>query len=307
MKKNEDMSIIKAHARRNIFINIALIITTLILIGTCVFLGTYALPWDQVVLYVSIAILLGVVAFLMFLIKKINTNVVKMMAKAQIADDPELEEVGINKLGISLDKITKKLKGDMSDLYQTEAKISGLSHEINRLLEKANSLTITDKLTGLYNLKYYEEYLNEELKRAAMYERPCSIIGFDVDNLDVYLKKLGGNIKNKVLKKIAGILRESARDIDKVARCKDTTFCIILPEINKREAYAFAEKLRKTVANESMLDAKSVIKDTKITVSAGIVANPIDGDIAEELNNKLYRAIEQAKKGKGNKAIMFPG
>jgi len=140
-----------------------------------------------------------------------------------------------------------------------------------------------------------------------MYERPCSIIGFDVDNLDVYLKKLGGNIKNKVLKKIAGILRESARDIDKVARCKDTTFCIILPEINKREAYAFAEKLRKTVANESMLDAKSVIKDTKITVSAGIVANPIDGDIAEELNNKLYRAIEQAKKGGGNKATMFPG
>ena len=307
MKKNEDMSIIKAHARRNIFINIALIITTLILIGASVFLGTYALSWDQVVLYVSIAILLGVIAFLMFLIKKINTNVVKMMAKAKIADDPELEEVGIDKLGISLDKITKKLKGDMSDLYQTEAKISGLSHEINRLLEKANSLTITDKLTGLYNLKYYEEYLNEELRRAAMYERPCSIIGFDVDNLDVYLKKLGGNIKNKVLKKIAGILRESARDIDKVARCKDTTFCMILPEINKKEAYAFAEKVRKTVANESMPDAKSVIKDTKITVSAGIVANPVDGDIAEELNNKLYRAIEQAKKGGGNKATMFPG
>ncbi|MFH1905513.1 MAG: diguanylate cyclase [bacterium] len=307
MKRSEDMSITKAHAHRNIFINIALVIIMLILIGAFVFLGTYALSWDQVVLYVSIAILLGVIAFLMFLIKKINTNIVKMMAKAKIADDPELKEVGMDELSVSLDKITKKLRGDMSDLYQTEAKISGLSYEINRLLEKTNSLTITDKLTGLYNLKYYEEYLNEELKRAAMYERPCSIIGFDVDNLDVYLKKLGGNIKNKVIKKIAGILKENARDIDKVARCKDTIFCIILPEINKKEAYALAEKVRKAVANESIPDAKSVIKDTKITVSAGIVANPIDGDVAEELNNKLYRAMEQAKKGKGNKVIMFPG
>ncbi len=296
----------KRHTHHHVLINVALVIIMLILIGACIFLGTYALSWDQVVLYVSIAILLVVIAFLMFLIKKINTNVVKMMAKAKIADDPELKEIGIDELGVSLDKITKKLKGDMSDLYQTEAKISSLSHEINRLLEKTNSLTITDKLTGLYNLKYYEEYLNEELRRAAMYERPCSIIGFDVDNLDVYLKKFGGNIKNKILKKIAGILKENARDIDKVARCKDTIFCIILPEINKKEAYAFAEKVRKAVANESMPDAKSVIKDIKITVSAGIIANPIDGDIAEELNNKLYRAIEQAKKGKGNKVIMFP-
>jgi len=303
MKKREDMSITKVHARHPAL----LIIIMLILINACIFLGTYALSWDKVVLYVSIAILLGVIAFLMFLIKKINTNVVRMMAKAKIADDPELKEVGIDELGVSLDKITKKLKGDMSDLYQTEAKISGLSHEINRLLEKANSLTITDKLTGLYNLKYYEEYLNEELRRAAMYERPCSMIGLDVDNLDVYLKKLGGNVKNKVLKQIAGILRENVRDIDKVARCKDTIFCIILPEINKKEAYALAEKVRKAVANESIPDTKSIIKDTKITVSAGIVANPIDGDIVEELNNKLYRAIEQAKKERGNKVVMFPG
>ncbi|MCK4401182.1 diguanylate cyclase [bacterium] len=297
----------ETHARRNTFANIALIITMLVLISACIFLGTYALSWDQVVLYVSIAILLAVIAFLMFLIKKINTNVVKMMAKAKIAADPELKEIGIDEVSVSLDKITKKLKGDMSDLYQTEAKISGLSREINRLLEKTNSLTITDKLTGLYNLKHYEESLNEELKRAAMYERPCSIIGFDVDNLGVYLKKLGENIKNKILKKIAGILRENARDIDKVARCKDTIFCVILPELNKKEAYALAEKIRKAVAIESIPDTKSVIKDTKITVSAGIVANPIDGDIIEELNDKLYRAIEQAKKGKGNKAITFPG
>ena len=302
MKKSEDMSITKAHARHPVL----LIIIMLILVGACIFLGTYALSWDQVVLYVSIAILLAVIAFLMFLIKKINTNVVNMMAKAKIAADPELKEIGIDELGVSLDKITKKLKGDMSDLYQTEAKISSLSHEINRLLEKTNSLTITDKLTGLYNLKYYEEYLNEELRRAAMYERPCSIIGFDVDNLDVYLKKLGGNIKNKILKKIAGILRENVRDIDKVARCEDTIFCIILPEVNKKEAYIFAEKVRKAVAIESIPDAKSMIKDTKITVSAGVVSNPIDGDVVEELDNKLHRAIEQSKEDGKNRVTMFP-
>ncbi len=306
MNKNKDMSVTKTHARHNILINIALIITMLILIGACVFLGTYALSWDKVVLYVSMGILLVVIAFLMFLIKKINTNVVKMMAKAKIAADPELEEIGIDELSASLNKVTKRLMGDMSDLYQTEAKISGLNHEINRLLEKAKALTITDKLTGLYNFKYYEEYLAEELKRAAMYERPCSIIGFDIDNLDIYLKKFGGNIKNKILKKIAGILRENARDIDKIARLKDTAFCIILPEINKKEAYALAEKIRKAVASESIPDAKNIVENSKITVSGGVVANPIDGDAIEELNNKLYRAIAMAVKEHGNKVIMFP-
>ena len=295
----------KRQTRHHVLINVALVIIMLILIGACIFLGTYALSWDQVVLYVSIAILLIVIAFLMLLIKKINTNVVKMMARAKIADDPELEEIGIDELSVSLNKITKKLKGDMSDLYQTEAKISGLSHEINRLLEKTNSLTITDKLTGLYNLKYYEEYLNEELRRAAMYERPCSIIGFGIDNLDIYLKKFGGNIKSKVLKKIADILRENARDIDKIARCKDTIFCIILPEINKKEAYVLAEKIRKAVAIESIPDAKNIVENSKITVSGGVVANPIDGDVIEELNDKLYRAIARAEKENGNRVTMF--
>ena len=301
MKKNKDISTTEAHVHHPAL----LIIIMLVLISACIFLGTYALSWDKVVLYVSIAILLVVIAFLMFLIKKINGNIVNMMTKAKIAADPELKEVGIDELSVSLDKITKKLKGDMSDLYQTEAKIGGLNHEINRLLEKANSLTITDKLTGLYNLKYYKEYLAEELRRAAMYERPCSIVGFDVDNLDVYLKKFGGNIKNKVLKKIAGILRENARDIDKVARCKDTTFCVILPEINKKEAYTLAEKIRKAVAGESIPDAKNLIKDTKITVSAGVVANPVDGDIAEELSDKLYSVTEQSKQNGKNRVTMF--
>jgi len=277
-----------------------------VLIVICL-LAMNASSWDKILNNISIVLLFVVIVSLMFLIRKLNVDILKLMAKTKMAINTDLEEIDLSELTSSLDKVTGKLKGDMFDFHRMGAKISGLNYEINRLLEKANSLTITDKLTGLYNLKYYKEYLAEELRRAAMYERPCSIVGFDVDNLDVYLKKFGGNIKNKVLKKIAGILRENARDIDKVARCKDTTFCVILPEINKKEAYTLAEKIRKAVAGESIPDAKNLIKDTKITVSAGVVANPVDGNVVKELDNKLYRAIEQAKKGKGNKVIMFPG
>ena len=241
----------------------------------------------------------------MFLIRKRNADILRLMTKAKMAIDDDLEEGDLNELTSSLDKITGKLKRNMFDFYRMETKIGGLNYEINRLLEKTKALVITDNLTGLYNLKYYEEYLIEELRRAAMYERPCSIVGFSVDNLDIYLKQFGENIKNKILKKIAAILKENIRKIDKVARCKDGVFCVILPEVNKKDAYAFAEKTRKAITSESIPDAKSIIKDTKVTLSGGVVANPIDGDTVKELNDKLYRAIEQAKKEGRNKITVF--
>jgi diguanylate cyclase (GGDEF)-like protein len=242
----------------------------------------------------------------MFFIRKVNADILRLMAKTKLATGNDLEAGELSELTSSLSKITGKLKGDIFDFYKVEAKVSSLNYEINRLLEKSNALVITDKLTGLYNLKYYEEYLTEELRRAAMHERPCSIIGLDIDNMDIYLKQFGENVKNEILKKIAYILKENVREIDKVVRYKDTMFCIILPEINKKDAYALAEKIRKAVAIESIPDTKSIIKGTKITVSGGVVANPIDGDTVKELSNKLYRAIGQVKKGKGNKVIMFP-
>lgn len=304
MKKNTGKSTIEERASYRFSIVFLLVATVpiLVVIGL---LATYAFSWDKILNNISVVILCVVIISLMFLIRKINADILRLMAKTKMATDKDLEEGDLNGLTSSLDKITGKLKGDMFDFYKMEAKIGNLNYEIGRLLEKTKALVITDNLTGLYNLKYYEEYLTEELRRAAMYEHPCSLIGFDVDNLDIYLKQFGENIKNKILKKIATILKENVREIDKVARCKDTAFCIILPEVNKKDAYTFAEKIRKAIASKSIPDTKSIIKDTKITVSGGVVANPIDGDTVKELNDKLYRAIGQAKKDGRNKVTIF--
>ncbi len=202
------------------------------------------------------------------------------------------------------DKLVEKIKKgmeisekqNMPDFSEIDTKIEKLHYEINRMFEKANAMAITDKQTGLFNDEYYREYLNEELKRAAMYEYPCSIVRFDVDNLDVYSKTFGEDVKNEILRKVASVLKENVRNIDKIARWKDASFSIVLPKTNKKVAASFAERTQKAIASEPMTDEKNMIKDTKVTVIAGAVSSPIDGSGEKELSEKLSQVIEQARK-----------
>ena len=184
---------------------------------------------------------------------------------------------------------------DLIELIGVFAKQVAVAVENDMLMSKTEELNVRDKLTGLYNEGYIRSRLDEEIKRAISYQRPCSFIIFEVNNLQRYQRVFGEIDAQKALKKIAQTLKMSTSEIDKAARFSDNRFAVLLPEKNKQQSLNLAENIKKEI--ERFTSKKQTEPDTSISLSmsAGISAVPIDGTTALELINKALNYIEQLK------------
>jgi len=95
-----------------------------------------------------------------------------------------------------------------------------------RYREVWESIARTDSLTGVLNRVAFEDILNKEIKEARRYSKQLSLIIFDVDNFKSINDGFGHLFGDRVLKKVAGIVRESLRESDVRA--------LELPSLRKR-------------------------------------------------------------------------
>jgi diguanylate cyclase (GGDEF)-like protein len=178
-------------------------------------------------------------------------------------------------------------------------KQAAISYESAVLTKRAKELEIKDDLTDLYNEKYIAERLEEEIKRALLYQRPCSYLMFNVDNFDKFRSENGELATEKALKKIASVMNKNATEIGRAARLSGDVFAVLLPEKNKKEAYKIAEDVRREVENLELEGAK--VK--RLTISGGVGENPIDGTSAAELMRKAAMGVSIAKSQGKNRII----
>lgn len=158
-----------------------------------------------------------------------------------------------------------------------------------------------DELTGLYNHRYLQEYLRNELQRAERYTRPVSVLMVDIDHFKVINDTYGHSVGDQALKAVADILAETVRDMDIVARYGGEEFVVVLPEAELSEAIACAQRLRRAVQARK-IHARSVDAgvastiDLQLTISIGVAAFPEDGQGAADLINAADTALSGAKR-----------
>ena len=190
------------------------------------------------------------------------------------------------------------------ELLDVFSKQIAIAIENDLLMSKVEKLEIRDTLTGLYNLSYIKSRLQEEIKRAVAYQRPCAFMLFDIDHFKKYYDYLGSLSSEAILKKIATLISSSVSEVDRVGRTADDEFAVILPEKNKRQANDTAENIRRKIEfafNEEDEPVK------RLTVSAGISENPLDGVIAEELMTFACEALKVSKEQGRNRVVIFKG
>jgi len=146
--------------------------------------------------------------------------------------------------------------------------------EHERLSSKIDELEIRDYLTGLYNEKMMTKRLNEEVKRANTYQRPCGFIRVEIVNYKEYQEKFGLIEAEKVLKKTAQAFKEILRPIDIGGRIGPSALGAILIESNKRKSREVAGKLEENLTRVCSSEVKLVFS---------VAESPIDGGTAEEL------------------------
>lgn len=160
-------------------------------------------------------------------------------------------------------------------------------------------LAILDGATQLFVVRYFKQRMVEEMKRATRYTQPLAFIMLDIDYFKNVNDAYGHLVGDKVLIKVADIIRECTREfIDLPCRYGGEEFAILLPETDSFGAYHVAERIREGVQNASFLDAK-----LKLTISGGIACYPADATEPEALIEKADLALYEAKRS-GRNIIM---
>ncbi|MDO8682414.1 MAG: diguanylate cyclase [Armatimonadota bacterium] len=154
--------------------------------------------------------------------------------------------------------------------------VSSLKESQNRLLKKAN----TDGLTGLYNHRYFQERLSQELKRAIRYTRPLALIMIDVDGFKAINDSLGHPAGDTILRKVADTITQNIREIDIATRYGGDEFTIILPETDLDEAVQTAERIRRVFDSQhvggvfSKAQQPNQSHSPNVTLSIGVAVCP---------------------------------
>lgn len=156
-----------------------------------------------------------------------------------------------------------------------------------------------DGLTGLYNERYLNNRLADEVDRAFRYKRLFSILISNVDRFRLFNRRYGTEAGNRVLREIAIIYRRNTRASNPLCRGGGSTFVLLMPETTRDSAKMAAEKLRRLVEGyDFSIPGKQSIE--MVTVSIGTATFFDDADTAEKMIIHAGDALKQAQGEGGN-------
>jgi diguanylate cyclase (GGDEF)-like protein len=239
--------------------------------------------------------------FFLFSVKDILADALERATTAG-AHAPEMHEVrrGLAQVGGLLDRLGLVLfESDVGERREVDLHQGALAMEYALLYERARRLAITDPLTGLYNFGYFRERLREERARAERYQRLLSLVLLDIDHFN---DTQGHPAGNDVLRAIAKVLTDHAREVDIVARYGGEELVVVLPEATRREAAMMAERIRTTVAGLTLPGTEHQ-PDGRITVSAGVATFPVDAADDDELIERADQSLYRAKRAGRNRVV----
>ncbi len=171
-------------------------------------------------------------------------------------------------------------------------------------LVRLERLSITDPLTELYNRRFLERRMQEEINRSVRNELPLAVLMIDLDHFKTYNDLCGHVAGDTVLQKVATILCLSVRDMDVVTRYGGEEFCVLLPGTAPQEAAFVANRIRHDIQREQIHGAER-LPFGRLTASIGIASFPADASTATTLVNAADIALYAAKSGGRNQVAMF--
>jgi len=117
------------------------------------------------------------------------------------------------------------------------------------LWEELNQQLLRDALTGVYNRRYFNETILQEIKRAKRYGHHTSFIMGDVDGLKVINDNFGHLMGDRILHGVAQALGASVREADMVVRYGGDEFLVVMPETPEEQAQAAVSRIEKNLAD----------------------------------------------------------
>ncbi len=168
---------------------------------------------------------------------------------------------------------------------QEEGKLRAMTETLSARSETLEHAALTDGLTGMQNRRFFDEALREYLSAFGQIKRPVGLMIIDLDHFKGINDTHGHDIGDKVLKEVAGCLRELTRYHDVVARLGGEEFAILAADMDDARLITFAERVRKGISSLIVVNGNIRLK---VTASVGLAV--WDG---EEKGDALYRRADK--------------
>ena len=159
-----------------------------------------------------------------------------------------------------------------------------------------NAKQSVDKLTGLLTKKEFREIFSSQLAKARNHEheQPLALGFFDLDgflNINQTFGHAGGD---NLLKAVSSLLVQKIGENGFAARYGGDEFAVLLPEMEREQAFLLLEQIRSAVSQLEVDDSSGEVMRGQ-TISAGVAAFPVDGRSEADLLRKADQALYKAK------------
>ena len=166
---------------------------------------------------------------------------------------------------------------------------------------KLEELSVRDPLTGLYNRRKFEEFLDQEIARGERYFHTFSIVMVDLDNFKFINDTYGHPVGDLVLKELSAFLASDLRRGDLLARLGGDEFALIFPDTPAITGLQVAHKLHKLLG-EKEFDVP--VGKIGVTASFSMVSYPEDGKTKEEIYAAMDVVLYKAKSHGKNQVMI---
>ena len=216
--------------------------------------------------------------------------------RARIGAGSDIDYVGV----ISIVREGQDFNETERDLFAYLVGQAAVSIENANLHETVQHQAVTDELTGLFNVRHFQESLDNEIERSRRFNSAVGLAMLDIDDFKRVNDTYGHQQGDLVLLEVARCLRSLSRDIDEPARYGGEELAVILPQTDLSGAELLAERMRATIAALEIkrLDGKGVLR---VTASFGVASLPQSAGGKESLIAAADAALYRAKRAGKNR------
>ncbi len=176
-------------------------------------------------------------------------------------------------LNIANSELQSRIDYADNQLIKTNNNLLDRSKELMDLNEEFKKLSVTDSLTGLFNRRYFEETLADEMEVTKRHGDTNSLLVIDIDHFKNVNDNYGHLHGDNVIKMIADVMKGRLRETDVLCRIGGEEFVVICRRADKMDAMGLAEDIRKTIEGQVTNTGKDTIK---VTISIGIATVTMD-------------------------------
>jgi diguanylate cyclase (GGDEF)-like protein len=171
-----------------------------------------------------------------------------------------------------------------------------------RRLDQTQAMIYQDDLTGLYNYRYFEIALDNELRRADRFQTQFCLLFLDMDGFKPINDQHGHLSGSNVLRQVADVLREAVREVDIPIRYGGDEFVVVLLGATCAKGVLAAERVRRRIeAREFQLGDGGT---ARLTCSIGVAAFPEHGRDRETLLKMADETMYDSKKAGKNRVTV---